>query len=201
MRWEIKNKFFTPFCSSIFIHSSLIFIFFLLNAKAKEQKVFEISFLDNSLKKAGEGYSSFHSDVSQSISPNNEIASNNSNDIVEDGDIKLANNEAYASNGDRGLGDSFYTLSHGPKIVGKFSPKYPLLARRMGKNGQVKVEVFIDENGNLLSFSILESSGKEFSESVEEELKKTTFYPALINGVPVKSRGILPIRFEINDAS
>ncbi|MEF3280722.1 MAG: energy transducer TonB [Elusimicrobiota bacterium] len=96
-------------------------------------------------------------------------------------------------------GENFYTLSQGPKIIGKFYPKYPLSARKMKKSGKVKMEVFIDENGKLLSFSIVESTGKEFEKSVEEELKKVTFYPAFVNGIAVKSKGILSVRFEIND--
>jgi len=176
----------------------------MINGKEKKQKIFEISFLDyssNLIKKEGAIPIGLTSNVSQNTSSNKKIIPDNSNDIEKFKAIKAAGIVNYASDIDKSSKGSFYTLSQGPKIVGRFSPEYPISARKMRKNGQVKVEVFLDENGNLLSFSIIESSGKEFTKSVEEELKRTTFYPALVNGVPVKSRGILPIRFEINDAS
>lgn len=84
-----------------------------------------------------------------------------------------------------------------PKFVRREMPIYPLLARRLGKEGKVLLRLTIDERGNLLGVEVIEKASYGFTEAAVEAVKKSTFLPAQKNGKPVTSRALLPIRFRL----
>lgn len=85
----------------------------------------------------------------------------------------------------------------GPSFKHMETPVYPLLARRLGKEGRVLLRLTIDEKGKLLNVEVIEGAGFGFTEAAVEAIKKSTFLPAIKDGRPVKSKALLPIRFTL----
>ncbi|MDI7261015.1 MAG: energy transducer TonB [Thermodesulfobacteriota bacterium] len=85
----------------------------------------------------------------------------------------------------------------GPKFLRRTLPIYPVMARRMGKEGRVVLRLTIDEKGNLSNVEVIENAGYGFAEAAVEAVRKSSFLPALKDGKPVASRAILPIRFSL----
>mgnify|MGYP001079602678 CR=1 FL=1 len=85
----------------------------------------------------------------------------------------------------------------GPKFLHREVPTYPLMAKKLGKEGKVLLRLTIDEHGNLKNVEVLEKADYGFTESAIEAIKKSTFLPAIENGVPVASRALLSIKFEL----
>ena len=83
----------------------------------------------------------------------------------------------------------------GPRFVSRTLPRYPRLAREIGKEGTVLLCLTIDERGRLVDVELLEPAGSGFDEEAVQAIKKSTFSPATRNGKPVTCRAHLPIRF------
>ena len=84
---------------------------------------------------------------------------------------------------------------NGPGFIKQEIPVYPLFARRMGKEGRVVLKLLIDELGHLMKVEVLEGAGFGFDRSAVEAIRDSSFRPATLNGMPVKSRTRLPVRF------
>jgi protein TonB len=87
----------------------------------------------------------------------------------------------------------------GPDWIRKVKPVYPFIARRMNKEGRVLLKLAIDERGKLLKAEVVEAAGFGFTESALEAVKKSTYRPAIKNGVPEPSLALLPVRFKLTD--
>jgi len=85
----------------------------------------------------------------------------------------------------------------GPKFLRREMPIYPLMARRLGKEGKVLLRLTIDEKGNLLNVEVLVGAGYGFTEVAVAAVKKSKFLPAKKEGKPVFSKAILPVRFAL----
>jgi protein TonB len=85
----------------------------------------------------------------------------------------------------------------GPSFVHKEAPDYPFVARRMNKDGNVLLRLTIDERGKLINTEVVKDAGFGFAEAVIEAVKKSTYRPARRDGIPVLSRALLPVRFEL----
>ncbi|GAB6182409.1 energy transducer TonB [Thermodesulfovibrio hydrogeniphilus] len=90
-----------------------------------------------------------------------------------------------------------FGTAQGPKFLHREIPVYPLMARRLGKEGRVLLRLTIDEKGNLVNVEVLEGACCGFTESAVEAVKKSTFIPAKIDGKPVLSRALLSIKFTL----
>jgi protein TonB len=77
-------------------------------------------------------------------------------------------------------------------------PVYPFLARKLGKEGTVVLRLALDDKGRLQQIDTVESSGFGFADAASTAIRKSTFEPAISNGVAVSSRVIVPIRFVLN---
>jgi TonB family protein len=84
-----------------------------------------------------------------------------------------------------------------PAFIHRALPVYPMMARRLGKEGTVVLKLFIDEQGTLQNIEVVESAGFGFTEAVVEAIKKSTYSPARRNGVTVASKALLPVRFHL----
>ena len=84
-----------------------------------------------------------------------------------------------------------------PKFLHREMPIYPLLARRLGKEGKVLLRLTIDERGNLLGVDVIEKGGYGFTEAAVEAVRKSTFLPAKKEGKPIASRALLFVRFRL----
>ncbi len=85
----------------------------------------------------------------------------------------------------------------GPKFSHREMPVYPMIARRLGKEGTVLLRLTIDEKGNLLNIEVVEKAGYGFTEAAIEAVKKSTFLPAIVDGKPVMSKALLRIKFSL----
>jgi protein TonB len=83
------------------------------------------------------------------------------------------------------------------------APAYPLVARRLGMEGVVMLEVVVAPDGTAAEVRVLQSSGHEpLDESALRTVRTSwRFIPARQDGVPVTSRVTVPIRFRLTEAS
>ncbi len=80
--------------------------------------------------------------------------------------------------------------------INRAVPEYPAEAKEKKVEGDVTVEIKVDEEGKVVSAKYV--SGPEiFIESVEKAAKEWTFKPTLVNGAPVKVAGNLSFRFQL----
>ncbi len=98
------------------------------------------------------------------------------------------------------LKDTGFGSDEGPRFIHMEKPFYPLMAKRLGIEGQVVLRLFIDEAGNLTHIEVVERGCCGFTESAVEAMKKSTFAPARENGKPVASSALLRVRFVLKDA-
>lgn len=75
---------------------------------------------------------------------------------------------------------------------------YPELALRAGIEGKVLVEAFINETGKVVKTQILEGIGGGCDEAAAAAIWRTGFKPGRHNGVPVKTRIVIPVRFKLH---
>ena len=78
-------------------------------------------------------------------------------------------------------------------------PPYPLVARRLGMEGVVLLEVVVAPDGHAADVRVARSSGyPALDESALTTVRERwRFIPAHRDGVPVESRVTVPIRFRL----
>lgn len=78
--------------------------------------------------------------------------------------------------------------------------KYPLVARFVGKEGRVFIQFVVDENGKLTDFSPKTKEGYGLETKVIRKLEAfPNWTPAVYNGKFVKTRFVLPIKYQLTD--
>jgi periplasmic protein TonB len=97
----------------------------------------------------------------------------------------------------RGVAETIFGNSGAPAFIHREMPFYPLLARRLGKEGKVVLKLLIDKNGALQDIEVIEASGFGFTEAAVAAIKKSAFSPAYSNGEKVPSKAILSVRFNL----
>jgi protein TonB len=80
-------------------------------------------------------------------------------------------------------------------------PPYPMIARRLGKEGVVLLEVLVAPDGRAADVRLLKSSGfTPLDDSAMTTVRERwRFVPARRGGTPVESRVTVPIRFRLQD--
>lgn len=91
--------------------------------------------------------------------------------------------------------DVEFGSDNAPGFIHREMPVYPLMARRLGKEGRVLLRLVIDEKGRLLNVEVVEGAGFGFTKAAIEAVKKSTFQPAMQDGRPVMSKTLLSIKF------
>lgn len=76
-------------------------------------------------------------------------------------------------------------------------PRYPEIARRMGKEGLVVLKVLVDEKGKVKEVKVLKSAGFGFDEEAEKAIRLSLFEPAKHKGKPVACYVKVPVRFAL----
>lgn len=99
----------------------------------------------------------------------------------------------------RPLQDVEFGTAMAPSFLKREMPVYPMIARRLGKEGRVLMRLTIDDKGNLLNVDVIEGGGYGFTESAVEAVKKSTFRPAIKDGKPVMSKALLSIKFSLKN--
>lgn len=74
------------------------------------------------------------------------------------------------------------------------TPVYPVTARQMSINGQVMVQLTLDETGNVSS--VRATTGPQILRAAgEDAARRSKFKPAMIGGQPVKATGFIVYNF------
>jgi len=95
------------------------------------------------------------------------------------------------------IAETVFGNSDAPAFTHREMPIYPLLARRLGKEGKVVLKLLIDKNGTLQDIEVIGPLGFGFTEAAVTAVKKSTFSPAHNNGEKVPSKAILSVRFNL----
>lgn len=91
--------------------------------------------------------------------------------------------------------------SGAPEFLKRVLPRYPRLAREMGREGTVVLALAIGEDGRLEDVEILESAGADFDEEALRAVRASSFRPAVRDGRAVACRAILPVKFVLKGAT
>lgn len=86
-----------------------------------------------------------------------------------------------------------------PEYKSRVEPLYPIIAKNIKMEGEVTLEATIDEEGIPKDIVTLTDLGYGLEEAAVEALKKTTFYPAMKNGSPIRKRVTLRYRFTLRN--
>jgi protein TonB len=105
------------------------------------------------------------------------------------------NVEYIASSAGSGVLETEFGSSGAPTFLRRQMPVYPMMAKKLGKQGKVILRLHINEKGRLLNVEVIESAGYGFTESALEAVKMSTFSPAQEKGVSVASKALLTIRY------
>jgi len=103
--------------------------------------------------------------------------------------------QSFASTGTSEPRDVEFGTVTGPEFLHREMPVYPLMARKLGKEGVVVLRLTIDHRGNLLHVEVTEKAGYGFTEAAIEAVKRSMFLPAKRDGQPIISQALLPIKF------
>ncbi|MFZ3135765.1 MAG: TonB family protein [Thermodesulfovibrionales bacterium] len=111
-------------------------------------------------------------------------------------DESTVSNAAYAApSGTSAVIETEFGSSGAPAFLKRQMPTYPLMAKKLSKQGKVVLRLFINEKGRLLNVEVVEPAGYGFTESAVEAVKMSIFSPAREKGVSVASKALLTIRF------
>ncbi|MDX9714818.1 MAG: TonB family protein [Dissulfurispiraceae bacterium] len=86
-----------------------------------------------------------------------------------------------------------------PAFLYREIPVYPFTARRMGKEGVVRLRLMIDDKGELQKIEVVDAARYGFTESAMEAVRKSRFRPAVVNGNKVLSKVLLTVRFRLSE--
>jgi TonB family protein len=111
------------------------------------------------------------------------------------GVVETASGADSATAGTSGVVETAFGSTGAPVFLRRQMPVYPMIARKLGKQGKVILRLFINEKGRLLSVEVVEPAGYGFTASAMEAVRMSTFSPAHENGVSVASKALLTIRF------
>lgn len=96
--------------------------------------------------------------------------------------------------------DTIYTaVDVNPVPIKTPPPRYPDEMKRAGIAGVVAVSIVIDEKGEVISAKVAKSSNPAFEPPALDAVKKWKFKPARKDGVAVKIRVTIPLRFDLED--
>ena len=98
------------------------------------------------------------------------------NNIKSDATAQKTNNNPVTTAKNTGANNSQSTAKSGPRALHKQAPVYPERARRLGKEGYVKVRYDIDDGGRVTNIEFVEVSPKGlFERDVKRAMNRWTF--------------------------
>jgi periplasmic protein TonB len=80
------------------------------------------------------------------------------------------------------------------KAVDLPKPAYPIIAKQMRAQGQVNVQILVDEGGRVVSAHLV-SGNPVFKLAVEDAARRARFTPTMLNDQPVKVQGVITYNF------
>ena len=91
----------------------------------------------------------------------------------------------------------FVAIESQPEFIHREPAIYPEIAKKMGLQGRVTVEVTIDAQGKPIQAKVVKSASDVFNEAAVEAVMKYTFKPAMMSTGPVSSKIMIPIDFRM----
>jgi TonB family protein len=85
----------------------------------------------------------------------------------------------------------------GGKAINKVQPVYPPIAKAAGAEGTVRVEVTVDEQGNVASANALDGHPL-LRQAAVDAARQWAFSPTKLQGQPVKIRGFITFNFALD---
>ena len=86
-----------------------------------------------------------------------------------------------------------------PRYRSNPAPEYPIAAKRRREEGEVRLSVTVSRDGRPLRVSLLRSSGHALlDQAAIDAVLHWTFEPAMVAGVPVEDRVVVPVRFSLS---
>jgi len=93
---------------------------------------------------------------------------------------------------------NFIAYDDPPEPLKEIKPKYPSKAKKLGIEGTVLVETFIDKKGRVKDCFVLEGvSENSMNQAALKAIKKTRFKPAQYNGQSIGVWISIPINFSV----
>lgn len=89
-------------------------------------------------------------------------------------------------------------LDSTPKRKKRGAPRYPRRLFEKGVEGEVRLMVYINEDGSVELESVLSFTHEEFLDSAKKSLKDLLYETPMRGGKPARARFLLPITFKIN---
>jgi periplasmic protein TonB len=99
--------------------------------------------------------------------------------------------------GHQAVAETRFGDTSAPAFMRREMPVYPLLARRLGKEGKVVFKILIDASGKLQHIEVIEPSWVGFTEAAVEAMQKSIFSPAYRNGETIDSKAMISVRFNL----
>jgi periplasmic protein TonB len=91
----------------------------------------------------------------------------------------------------------FVAIETQPELIHREAAIYPEIAKKIGLQGRVTVEVTIDAQGKPIQAKIIKSASDVFNEAAIEAVMKYTFKPAMMSTGPVTAKVYIPIDFRM----
>jgi protein TonB len=91
----------------------------------------------------------------------------------------------------------FVAIESQPELIRREPAVYPEIAKKMGLQGRVTVEVTIDAQGKPIQARVVKSASDVFNEAAIEAVMKYSFKPAMMSTGPVTSKIMIPIDFRM----
>jgi len=119
---------------------------------------------------------------------------------MESSQLPVAESKAPAQSAQNSPGQSDREPDYQAAYLNNPSPVYPLVARRMGWQGKVVLNVEVLENGLPGQIMLQQSSGHDVLDNAALNSVRTwRFVPARHGGVPVARRFLVPIPFILQE--
>ncbi|MFW5781713.1 MAG: energy transducer TonB [Candidatus Muiribacteriaceae bacterium] len=95
---------------------------------------------------------------------------------------------------------SLNEVDKAPVAVTAIPPEYPVIAKDNGLEGQVLLQVYVSETGEVTDVEVLRSEpGEVFVRSSVACVKRWKFRPAVRNGENVSVKVEIPLKFSLED--
>ena len=91
----------------------------------------------------------------------------------------------------------FVAIESQPELIRREPAVYPEIAKKIGLQGRVTVEVTIDAQGKPIQAKVVKSASDVFNEAAIEAVMKYTFKPAMMSTGPIVAKVMIPIDFRL----
>jgi TonB family protein len=84
-----------------------------------------------------------------------------------------------------------------PKRVHYVMPKYPFEAKKVGREGNVFLQVTVDERGNVIDVAVVQGGPLGMTESAVEAVRQWKYEPSTLLGRPIKLSFNVIVQFRL----